>query len=198
MLLTTNHYHHIMQEEIDLSIDLAEDGMKHSIEHLRNELAKIRSGKASPDMISSIRVDYYGSLSPISNVANVKAQDGRTLVITPWEKGMLKPIEQAIMQANIGIMPQNDGTVIRLIVPPLTEERRQQLTKQAHNIAEQAKVSVRNARREAVEDVRKAVKNGYPEDMGKNMEDKIQKLTDNYIAEVDRIMAVKEKDIMTV
>lgn len=187
-----------MQEEIDLSIEVAEDGMLHSIEHLRNELAKIRSGKASPDMISSIRVDYYGSMSPISNVANVKAQDGRTLVITPWEKTMLKPIEQAIMQANIGIMPQNDGTVIRLIVPPLTEERRQQLTKQAHNVAEQAKVSVRNARREAVEDVRKAVKNGYPEDMGKNMEDKIQKLTDNYIAEVDRILAIKEKDIMTV
>lgn len=187
-----------MQEEIDLSIEAAEEGMMNSIEHLRNELTRIRSGKATPDIVSGIKVDYYGSLSPLSNVANVKASDARTLEIKPWEKGMIKAIEQAILQANIGMTPQNDGQVVRLVVPMLTEERRHQLVKQAHGVAEQAKVSIRNARRDAVEDIRKAGKNGYPEDGVKSMEEKMQKMTDSYIAEVDKILAAKEKDLLTV
>lgn len=187
-----------MQEEIDLSMEAAEELMMKALDHLRSELVRIRSGKATPDIVSGVRVEYYGSMSPIDNVAGVKAVDGRTLEIRPWEKNMLRPIETAIQQANLGINPQNDGTVIRLVVPFLTEERRLQLVKQAQALGEHAKVSIRNARRDVIEDIKKAVKNGYPEDAGKRAEDQAQKLTDNYIADVERILAAKEKDIMTI
>ena len=187
-----------MQEEIDFYLASAEESMQESINHLQRELIKIRSGKASPDLVSSIRVDYYGSQTPLAQVANVKTSDARTLVIAPWEKGMIQPIEQAIMQANIGLMPQNDGQVVRLNIPPLTEERRRQLVKQASNLGEQAKVSIRNARREAIEDIKKAVKNGYPEDAGRRAEDQVQQLTDRHIKQIDEILEQKEKDILTV
>jgi ribosome recycling factor len=187
-----------MQEEIDFYLASAEESMQESIAHLQRELIKIRSGKASPDMVNGIRVDYYGSLTPLAQVANVKTSDARTIVIAPWEKNMIQPIETAIKLANIGIMPQNDGQVIRLNIPPLTEERRKQLVKQSHTFAEQAKVSIRNARREAIEEIKKAVKNGYPEDLGKRSEDQVQSLTDKHIAQVDQVLEQKEKDIMTV
>lgn len=187
-----------MQEEIDLTIEMAKDGMENSLAHLNSELQKVRSGRASADMLSSVKVDYYGATTPLERVANVKAADARTITVQPWEKGMIQPIEKAILQSNLGLNPQNDGAIIRLSVPPLTEERRRQLIKFSQGLAEQAKVSVRNARRDAIEDIRKAVKNGYSEDAGKAAEAEVQKLTDGFIAAVDKIMEVKEKEILTV
>jgi ribosome recycling factor len=187
-----------MQEEIDFTIEAAQDSMERSLTHLNNELHKIRSGKASPDMLSSIKVDYYGSATPLAQVATLKTTDARTIVIQPWEKAMIRPIETAIMQANLGFNPQNDGILIRIIVPPLTEERRRQFIKLAQSYVEQAKVSIRNARREAIEDIKKAVKDGYPEDLGKRAEDDIQKLTDGYSAKTEKLMEAKEKDIMVI
>ena len=187
-----------MQEEIDLTIEAAEESMQNSLAHLQRELIKVRSGRASLDILSGVRADYYGAPTPLAQVANVKVADGRTITITPWEKGMIRAIEQAIMQANIGLTPQNDGTMIRLSIPPLTEERRRQLVKQSKDLGEDAKVSIRNARRSAVEDVKKAVKDGYPEDAGKRAEETIQSLTNSYIAKVDQTLEAKEKDIMTI
>jgi ribosome recycling factor len=187
-----------MQEDIDLTIEMSKESMDGSLSHLSAELQKVRSGRASPDMLSSVKVDYYGATTPLERVANVKTTDARTIIVQPWEKGMIQPIEKAILQSNLGLNPQNDGIVIRLSVPPLTEERRRQLIKFSLGLAEQAKVSVRNARRDAIEDIRKAVKNGYSEDGGKVAEAEMQKLTDAYIAAVDKIMETKEKEILTV
>ncbi|MCH2044496.1 MAG: ribosome recycling factor [Saprospiraceae bacterium] len=187
-----------MQEEIDLIIETSEEGMQSSVERLVRELNKIRSGKVSPSLVSDIRVDYYGAATPMNQVANIKAEDGRTLVIAPWEKHMLAVIEQGIFQANIGVTPQNDGKVIRLVIPPLTEERRRNLVKQSGKVIEQAKVSIRSSRREAMEEIKKAVKDGYSEDAGKRSEEQVQQLTNNYIAKVEKIMEAKEKEIMTV
>ena len=187
-----------MQEEIDLYLEVAEGSMQESIAHLQRELSKVRSGRASIEILAGVRADYYGAPTPLAQVANVKVVDGRTITVTPWEKGMIQPIEQAIMQANVGLTPQNDGQVIRLNVPPLTEERRKQLVKQSQGMGETAKVSIRNARREAIEEIRAAVKNGYPEDMGKRAEQTVQDYTDKAIAQVDKILEAKEKDIMTI
>lgn len=186
-----------MDEDIALYIEAAQEGMDDSITHLKKELVRIRSGRATPDMLHGIMVDYYGSSTPINQVATVKSQDARTLVIAPWEKKVLQLVEQAIFQANIGVTPQNDGEVIRLVIPPLTTERRQQLVKQASTFAEQAKVSIRSARRDAMEEIKQAVKDGYSEDAGKNAEDKVQGLTNKYTAKVDDIMAAKEKELTT-
>lgn len=172
--------------------------MQESIQHLQRELTKIRSGRASTDILSGVRVDYYGALTPLSQVANVRVADGRTITVTPWEKKMIQPIEQAILQANVGLTPQNDGEIIRLNVPALTEERRKQLVKQSQALGETAKVSIRNARRDAIDEVRKAVKNGYSEDLGKRAEQQAQDYTDQHIAQVEKILEAKEQDIMTI
>lgn len=187
-----------MSEEVNFILETTEDDMQKAISHLEAELAKIRAGRANPAMLDSVFVDYYGAKSPLSNVANINTPDPRTIVIQPWEKAMLVPIEKAIQAANLGFNPQNDGTIIRINVPPLTEERRKDLVKRARGEAESAKVVVRNARKDANEELKKLVKNGLPEDEGKTVEEKIQKLTDSYIAKADKHIEIKEKEIMTV
>ena len=172
--------------------------MEHAIEHLEKELLRLRTGKASPSLVSGILVDYYGSSTPLTQVANVSTGDSRSLVIQPWEKSMIAPIERAIFESNIGLTPQNDGDSIRINIPPLTEERRKDLAKQGKAFGEDAKVSVRNARRDANNAIRKEVDKGYPEDQAKGKEKKVQELTDDFIKRIDDIITAKEKDIMTV
>lgn len=187
-----------MSEELAMIIDDADEAMKKAIGHLEAELTKIRAGKANPGMLDGIQVDYYGAPTPIAQVANVSVLDVRTISIQPWEKNMLAPIERAIMQANIGITPQNDGSQVRLFMPPLTEERRKELVKKAGSEGEQSKVSIRNIRRDAIEQVKKLQKEGLSEDASKDGEKTIQELTDKFIALVDKHLAAKEKEIMTV
>ena len=172
--------------------------MDKGISHLEAELLKIRAGKANPQMLDGIMVDYYGSGTPINQVGNISVMDARTLSIQPWEKNMLTAIEKAIQVANLGFNPQNDGTIIRINVPPLTEERRKDLVKKAKAEAEHCKVTLRNARKDGNEAIRKLVKNGLPEDMGKAAETKMQVLTDTYSAKADKHIEIKEKEIMTV
>ncbi len=176
----------------------AEELMQSAILFLDDALAHIRAGKASARILDPIRIDYYGAMSPIANVATITTPDARTIQIQPWEKKMLGEIERAIINSNIGLAPNNNGECIRLILPPLTEERRQQLAKQCKAEAENAKVSVRNARRDAFETLKKQIKEGLPEDAEKDAEDKVQKLHDKYIRQIDDLYAKKEKDIMTV
>ncbi len=172
--------------------------MQAAILFLDDALAHIRAGKASVRILDPIRVDYYGAMSPLENVATITTPDARTIQIQPWEKKMLSEVERAIINSNIGLAPNNNGECIRLILPPLTEERRQQLAKQCKAEAENAKVSVRNARRDAFELLKKQVKEGLPEDAEKDAEDKVQKLHDKYVRQIDELYAKKEKDIMTV
>lgn len=172
--------------------------MEMAVEYLDDTLSHIRAGKASARLLDGIRVDYYGSMSPISNVANVSVPDTRTIAITPWEKSMFKVIEKAIIDSELGITPENNGEVIRLSIPPLTEDRRRQLVKQSKGEAENAKVSVRNARREAIEGLKKEVKNGLSEDAEKNAEGDVQKLHDKFMKRIDDLFAAKEKEILTV
>ena len=176
----------------------AEDQMKKAIEHLEIELIKIRAGKANPQMVDGITVDYYGSPMPLNQVSNVSVMDARTLSIQPWEKNMLQPIERAIIAANIGINPQNDGNIIRLFLPPLTEERRKELVKKCHAEGEHSKVAIRNIRRDAIEHIKRLQKNGLSEDVSKEAETNVQNLTDKFIAVVDKHLASKEKEIMSV
>lgn len=176
----------------------AEELMQSAILFLDDALAHIRAGKASARILDPIRVDYYGAASPLANVATITTPDARTIQIQPWEKKMLSEIERAIINSNIGLAPNNNGECIRLILPPLTEERRQQLAKQCKGEAENAKVSVRNARRDAIELLKKQVKEGLPEDAQKDAEEKVQKLHDKYVKQIDDLYAKKEKDIMTV
>jgi len=187
-----------MAEELELIIDDADSHMKKAIGHLETELTKIRAGKASPSMLDGLNVDYYGSPTPISQVANVTVLDARTISIQPWEKNMLAAIEKSIMQANIGITPQNDGVQIRLFMPPLTEERRRELVKKAAGEGEHSKVAIRNIRRDAIEGVKKLQKNGLSEDAAKDAEKSIQDMTDKYIVLVDKHLAAKEKEMMAV
>ena len=187
-----------MSEELQMIIDDAEDGMKKAINHLEAELVKIRAGKASPNMLDGLTVDYYGSPTPIAQVANITALDVRTISIQPWEKNMLAAIERSIMQANIGVTPQNDGNQIRLFMPPLTEERRKELVKKAGGEGEHSKVAIRNIRRDAIEQVKKLQKDGLSEDASKDGETTIQEITDRYISLVDKHLAAKEKEMMTV
>lgn len=176
----------------------AEEKMELAVAYLDEALAHIRAGKANPKIIDGIRVEYYGSMVPISNVANVSVPDARTIAITPWEKQMFKEIEKAIINSELGITPENNGEVIRICIPPLTEDRRKQLVKQSKAEAETAKVSVRNARREAIESLKKAVKQGMPEDVEKDAEGVAQKLHDKYLKKIDELFAAKEKEILTV
>ncbi len=184
--------------DVKTVLDTARAAMEKAISHLESELQKVRAGKANPVMLESVMVDYYGSRVPISNTASVNTQDARTLVIQPWEKTMLTPIEKAIQMANLGLNPQNDGVIIRIMIPPLTEERRKELTKTAKSLGEDAKVGVRSVRKEAMEQIKKLQKDGLPEDEAKDGEAKIQTLTDSHISKVDKHIEQKEKEIMTV
>lgn len=188
----------IMSDELNKIEEQLQDAMKRAIAHLETELVKVRAGKASPNLVDGIVVDYYGSAVPISQVANVTVADARTLTIQPWERNMLQPIERAIIAANIGINPQNDGVIIRLFMPPLTEERRKELVKKAQGEGEHSKVAIRNLRRDAMEQVKKLQKNGLSEDASKDAEKDIQETTDKYIVLVDKHLVAKEKEIMTV
>ncbi len=187
-----------MSEELSKISTEAENGMKKAINHLEIELSKIRAGKATPSILEGVNVDYYGAPTPISQVANVQVLDARTISIQPWEKNMLALIERAIMGANIGITPQNDGVNIRLFMPPLTEERRREMVKKASGEGEQSKVAIRNIRRDHIEQVKKLQKEGTSEDICKGAEDAIQALTDKHIALVEKHLEAKEKEIMTV
>lgn len=184
-----------MEKEV---INQAKDLMEKAVNHLESELQKIRAGRANPLMLENVYVDYYGTPTPMNQVANVSAPDARTLQIQPWEKSMITPIEKAIAQANLGYNPTNDGQVIRINIPPLTEERRKDLVKQSKGEAEHARVTVRNIRRDANEAVKKLQKDGLPEDAAKAAETKIQGLTDEYIVKIDKHLEAKEKEIMTV
>lgn len=184
--------------DIKTYIDESQEKMDMAIMHLDEALAHIRAGKANPRILDGIRVDYYGSLVPLSNVANISVPDARTIVITPWEKPMFKVIEKAIIDSELGITPENNGEIIRIGIPPLTEDRRKTLVKQSKQEAENAKVSVRNARRDAIEGLKKALKNGMPEDVEKDGEAGVQKLHDKYMKKIDELFGAKEKEILTV
>ena len=187
-----------MDELVSLVLDETRSKMDKSIQHLETELSKIRAGKATPRILDGIMVDYYGVSTPINQVSNIGTPDAKTVAIQPWEKGMIEPIEKAILHANIGITPENNGEIIRLNIPPLTEERRLNLVKQVKQEGENTKVGVRNARRESNDELRQLQKDGLPEDEQKNGEAEVQKLTDDYIDKVDKVLEAKEKDIMTV
>lgn len=184
--------------DVNHYLNPAEEKMELAVAYLEETLARIRAGKANPKILDGIRVDYYGSQAPISNVANVAVPDARTITITPWEKSMFRVIEKAIIDSDLGITPENNGEIIRISIPPLTEERRKALVKQSKNEAEQAKISVRNARREAIDELKKAIKDGMSEDVEKDAEDKLQKLHDRYMKKIDEAFALKEKEILTV
>ena len=187
-----------MSDELDFTLEVAKDSMIKAITHLENELTKIRAGKANPQMLEGVTVDYYGVATIISQMANVSAIDARTLTIQPWEKNMLQPIERAIINANLGVTPQNDGNTIRLFMPPLTEERRKEFVKKAFAEGEQTRVAVRNIRRDAIEEIRKLQKDGLSEDLTKDAGKTMQEITDQHISLVEKHLASKEKEIMSV
>jgi len=187
-----------MSEELELiNLDTA-SAMNKAINHLETELIKIRAGKANPNMLDGIVADYYGAPTPIAQIANISVLDARTISVQPWEKKMLQPIERAIMASNIGINPQNDGNFIRLFLPPLTEERRKELVKRCNGEGELAKVSIRNIRREAIEQIKKLQKEGLSEDVARNAEGEMQDLTNRFITLVEKHLEAKEKEIMAV
>jgi len=185
-------------EEINVYLDEAKESMDKAITHFENEIAKVRAGKASPSMFNGVTVDYYGSATPINQVSSITNQDARTLVISPWEKPMLQEIERAIMGANLGVTPMNDGDFIRIVMPPLTEERRRDLVKQCKEYSENAKVSIRNVRRDANDGLKQLQKDGTSEDLIKDAEGKVQNITNDYSSKIDTILVAKEKEIMTV
>lgn len=187
-----------MAEDIASIISDSEEHMKKAITHLETELTKIRAGKANPQMLDGIVVDYYGSPMPINQVANISIMDARTLTIQPWEKNMLQPIERAIINGNLGVTPQNDGAIIRLFMPPLTEERRRELVKRCQAEGEHSKIAIRNIRRDAIEQIKKLQKNGLSEDAAKDAEASVQQVTDKFITGVEKHLAAKEKEIMAV
>ncbi|SMO59246.1 ribosome recycling factor [Solitalea koreensis] len=187
-----------MDEKIKIQLDDAKGHMEKALNHTDGELVKIRAGKAMPSMVDGVHVEYYGSPVPITQVASVNTPDARTIVIQPWEKTMISPIEKAIMEANLGFNPQNDGIVVRINVPPLTEERRKDLVKKVKAEGEHGKVTVRNIRKDANEKIKKAQKDGVAEDEAKMGEAEIQKLTDVYILKIDKLCEAKEKEILTV
>lgn len=187
-----------MSESLEQIIDDVSVQMKKAIAHLEAEISKIRAGKATPQIVDGIYVDYYGNATPLNQVANVTIPDARTISIQPWERNMLQPIEKAIIASNIGLNPQNDGNYIRLYLPPLTEERRKELTKRVYAEGEQGKVALRSIRRECIEQVKKLQKDGLSEDIAKDGEGRIQGITDKFIALVDQHCKDKEKDIMTI
>lgn len=187
-----------MIEDIDLHILQTVEHFDKAIEHLVFELNKIRAGKASPAMLNGLMVEYYGAPTPLSQVANISAPDARTISIQPWEKKMLSAIEKAIFEANLGITPMNDGEVVRLMIPPMSEERRVAMVKQSKAAGEESRVAIRAHRHKIMDFIKKKVKDGFPEDMGKRKEDEVQKTIESYMSKIDKMLEVKEKDIMTV
>ncbi|HFA52247.1 MAG TPA: ribosome recycling factor [Bacteroidetes bacterium] len=185
-------------EEIDLLLMTSEEAMDKSIEHLNHELAKVRTGKASTNIVNDILVDYYGSKTPMNQVSSVATSDSRTITIQPWEKSMLPVIEKAIFEANLGITPMNDGEMIRLSIPPLTEERRRELVKKVKHLGEEAKIGIRSVRHKAMDGIKKAVKDGYPEDAGKDKEDQVQNMVNKFSKKINALVDAKEKALMTV
>ncbi|WP_420316419.1 ribosome recycling factor [Ekhidna sp.] len=183
-------------EEIDIYLDTAKEMMESAVQHTLDEFSKIRAGKAMPNMLDGVEVEYYGTMTPLNQVAGVTTPDARTLSVKPWEKAMLQEIERAIINSNLGFNPQNDGEQIRINIPPLTEERRTNLMKQVKAEAEKGKISIRNARKETNDSLKKL--DGVSEDLIKNAEDEVQKLTDNYTNKIDSLVESKEKDIMTI
>ncbi len=187
-----------MEEEVQLILEDTEERMQGPLRKLDSDLSKLRAGKASPAMLDTVMVDYYGTMTPINQVANINTPDPRTLVVQPWEKGISAAIEKAILQANLGLTPINDGQLIRINIPALTEERRKELVRQVKSESENAKVSVRNIRRDANEMLKKLQKDGLSEDIVKKNEIEIQKITDSTIEEIDKKVEVKEEDLLTV
>jgi ribosome recycling factor len=187
-----------MQDDLTLIMDDASDSMQKAIAHLELELTRIRAGKATPAILDGITVEYYGAPTPLAQVANINVADARTLTVQPWERNMLQAIERAIIASNIGINPQNDGQIIRLFLPPLTEERRKEFVKRAFGEGEHAKVAIRNIRRDAIEGIKKLQKDGLSEDTAKDAEADVQALTNKFIELVDKHLAQKEKEIMVV
>src|SRR5882757_8055818 len=187
-----------MSDDLSFILEETQDSMQKALNHLETELIRIRAGKANPQMLEGLTVDYYGSLTPLNQVGNVSVMDARTLTIQPWEKNILQPIERAIIAANLGVTPQNDGNIIRLFMPPLTEERRKEFVKRANAEGEQSKVAIRSLRREAIEQIKKLQKDGLSEDEAKDAEKSMQDLTDKFISLVDKHLASKEKEIMSV
>ena len=187
-----------MKEEVQLILSIAEEQMNKTIAHTEAELLMIRAGKANPHMLDGIMVDYYGVISPLNQVSNINTPDSHTLAIQPWDKSMIEPIEKAILLANLGLNPQNDGSIIRINIPTLTEARRLELVKQAKSETENCKLSIRNFRREANEEIKAMIKTGLEEDLAKDAEEKIQELTNSYISKIDHHLAVKEKEILTI
>ncbi|MCD4769071.1 MAG: ribosome recycling factor [Bacteroidales bacterium] len=187
-----------MNEEIEIILEESEERMENSLSYLEIELSKLRAGKATPAILDGITVDYYGVTTPLSQVSNINTPDPKSIVVQPWEKNMLDPIEKAIMAANIGLTPMNNGEIIRINVPPLTEERRVQLVKMVKTEGENAKISIRNSRKWANDELRRLLKEGLSEDIEKDAEDGVQTLTDKFTSKIDEIIEIKEKDIMTV
>ena len=187
-----------MTEEVQMYLDEADENMKKAANHVVDEFKKIRAGKANPTMLDGLMVEYYGNNTPVNQVSSITTPDARTIMIKPWEKKMLGEIEKAVMNSDLGLNPQNDGEVVRLNIPPLTEERRKQLVKQAKNEAENGKVSVRNVRKDANDSIRKLTKEGVSEDMVKDGEESVQQLTDKYTNRIESLLEDKEKEIMTV
>jgi len=187
-----------MTDEALLCLEEVEEGMNHAIQHLEKEFLKVRAGKANPAMLGGVRVEYYGVSTPIEQTANINTPDPRQIVVQPFDKSTISAIEKAILNANLGFNPQNEGEIIRINVPPLTEERRRDLVKRAKSIAEETKIGIRNARRSGNDEAKKLEKDGLAEDEVKRLTDEIQKLTDKYIEKVDQLFETKEADILTV
>ncbi len=187
-----------MNEEVELIIEETRDRMQKAVDYLEHELARLRAGRATPALLDGITVDYYGVNSPLAQVSNINTPDPKTILIQPWEKTMLGTIEKAIMAANIGLTPINNGEVIRINIPPLTEERRHQLVKQVRNEGETAKISLRNARKWANDEFKRMLKEGLPEDTEKEATENVQEMTHSFTAKIDKVMAAKERDVMTV
>ncbi|MBL4715548.1 MAG: ribosome recycling factor [Bacteroidetes bacterium] len=187
-----------MEEDIQLCLEDSKESMEKVIQHMVHELAKIRAGKASPDMLNGVEVDYYGTNTPLNQVGNINTPDAKNIIIQPWEKDLLKPIEQAILEANLGFNPQNNGESIRITIPPLTEERRREYAKTAKAVAENSKVSIRNVRKDANDFIKNLKNDGMSEDLVKNTEDKVQDITNAYISKIDAQLSSKEEDIMTI
>jgi len=187
-----------MQEEVDFIIEYCQEKMDAAISHLEKELLHIRAGKASPSMLDGVVAEYYGTLTPLNRMSNISTPDAKTLAIQPWEKGLIPSIEKAILAANLGFNPENNGEIIRINIPALTEERRKQLVKQVNKEGETAKISIRNARKESNDSLKKLLNEGLSEDMEKDAEEEVQKLTDNYSKKIDKLVKLKEEDIMTI
>jgi ribosome recycling factor len=187
-----------MHEEIEFCLEETKEGMQNAILHLEKEFQKIRAGKATPQMLDGVRIDYYGVMTPVDQTANISTPDARQIIVQPWDKSVIGLIEKAIMAANLGFNPKNEGEILRIVVPALTEERRRDLVKRAKAEAENAKISIRNIRRIANETAKKLKKDGVPEDEVDKLETDIQKVTDDYSSKIDKILEIKEKDIMTV